>query len=263
MPKWLSYSRIPRNWQGIIPFVLIVPIGLIVPQYLGGGNSIITSLPSLKIGLLALLGLFVFRFIFSMISYGSGLPGGIFLPILNLGAIIGAIFTVIFSHLGLLPMQFESSLIIYAMAGYFACIGKAPFTAIILVTEMVGSLAHLMPLAVVSLVAYLIVDLLGGAPIYESLKSKIKINGSHSTDFNSEDTIEVPVYEGSQINGKEVRQLSLPNECLIVKIYRGEKLIIPHGDTMILSGDRIIFSVPSPRRVEYRSQIRTMINGIN
>ena len=36
----------------------------------------------------------------------------------------------------------------FSMAGYFAGIGKAPFTAILLVTEMVGNLTHLMPLAV-------------------------------------------------------------------------------------------------------------------
>ena len=36
--------------------------------------------------------------------------------------------------------------VVIAMAGYFTAIGKAPLTAIILVTEMVGSLNHLMPL---------------------------------------------------------------------------------------------------------------------
>ena len=50
------------------------------------------------------------------------------------------------------------------MAGYFTAIGKAPLTAIILVTEMVGSINHLMPLGLVSLVAYIVVDGLGGHP---------------------------------------------------------------------------------------------------
>ena len=36
------------------------------------------------------------------------------------------------------------------MAGYFTAIGKAPLTAIILVTEMVGNFSHLMSLGVVA-----------------------------------------------------------------------------------------------------------------
>lgn len=59
------------------------------------------------------------------------------------------------------------------MAGYFACISKAPFTAILLVTEMVGSIKHLMPLAVVALVAYMVVDLLRGEPIYAAMLDDI------------------------------------------------------------------------------------------
>ena len=68
---------------------------------------------------------------------------------------------------------YVKNFVIIAMAGYFAAIGKAPLTAIILVTEMVGSLQHLMPLGVVALIAYLVVDLLGGAPIYDSLLARL------------------------------------------------------------------------------------------
>ncbi len=97
-----------------------------------------------------------------MVSYGSGLPGGIFLPILSLGAVIGAAYAVLMGDIGWLPRAYEMNLIIFAMAGYFAGIGKAPFTAILLITEMVGNLTNLMAMAVLSLVAYVVVDLLVG-----------------------------------------------------------------------------------------------------
>lgn len=73
--------------------------------------------------------------------------------------------------------------IIAAMAGYFAGISKAPFTAILLITEMVGSLHHLMPLAVVSLIAYVTVDLLNGAPVYAAMLEKMQTPAQrHLTD---------------------------------------------------------------------------------
>ena len=73
---------------------------------------------------------------------------------------------------GMDPIYIKDFVVI-AMAGYFTAIGKAPLTAIILVTEMVGSLNHLMPLGLAALVAYIVNDLLGGNPIYESLLERL------------------------------------------------------------------------------------------
>ena len=59
------------------------------------------------------------------------------------------------------------------MSGYFGAISKAPLTAMILVTEMVGDIRNLMPLGLVTLVAYIIMDLLKGAPVYEAMLEKM------------------------------------------------------------------------------------------
>ncbi|WP_125569114.1 ClC family H(+)/Cl(-) exchange transporter [Companilactobacillus insicii] len=264
MPSLYDSLHIPRYLQGLVPIILILPIGMAFPQFIGGGNSIITSLNGWGFSLIVLIGLFVLRFVFSMVSYGSGLPGGIFLPILNLGAILGAIYAVFMHQIGLLPVSFESNLIIFSMAGYFACIGKAPFTAIILVTEMVGSLQHLMPLAVLSLVAYIVVDMLNGAPIYESLKERLNIDNNYLnrvSKFN--DRLEMPIFEGSTIDGKYIRDIPFPKDILIIAIYRGETQIIPKGDTVIKAGDRIVMMVNAAKRVQIRDEINHLINGID
>lgn len=264
MPSIYNLTRLPRYIQGIIPLLMIIPLGMMFPQFIGGGNEIIVNLAQYKISLLLMLGLFILRFVFSMMSYCSGLPGGIFLPILNLGAIIGAIYAIVMNQLGLLPINFESNLIIFAMAGYFACIGKAPFTAIILVTEMVGSLKHLMPLAVLSLVAYIVVDLLNGAPIYEALKERLNINSdflNRVSKFN--DRLELPIYEGSSIDGKYIRDIPFPKEILVVAIYRGERQLIPRGDTLIKAGDRLICMVNAGQRAKVFRKLKDLIDGID
>lgn len=264
MPAVFAKTRLPRYLHGIIPLVLIVPLGMMYTNFIGGGNEVIVNLNKYGTSLLFLLGLLALRFIFSMISYGSGLPGGIFLPILNLGAIIGAVYAVFMNQLGLLPISFESNLIIFAMAGYFACISKAPFTAIILVTEMVGSLKHLMPLAVLSLVAYIVVDLLNGAPIYEALKERLNLNSKYLnrvSKFN--DRLEVPIYEGSSIDGKYIRDIPFPKDILVIAVYRGERQLIPRGDTLIKAGDRIVFMVNAGQRAKISKKLQDLINGIN
>lgn len=99
MPRWYQrLTHLPRAIQGVVPFVLLIAVGYFTPNLLGGGNSLIVGLANMP-SLLVLLGIFVIRFIFSMISYGSGLPGGIFLPILSLGkAVIGAVYGVVMNQ---------------------------------------------------------------------------------------------------------------------------------------------------------------------
>ena len=60
------------------------------PSTLGGGNQIVLAFGHASLPIIMIIGLFVLRSFFSMISYGGGLPGGIFLPILTLGALIGS-----------------------------------------------------------------------------------------------------------------------------------------------------------------------------
>ena len=257
MPKLYSFTHIPRALQGLVPFLLVIPIGLLDPAVLGGGNGLITgfnrSIPAFGV----LLVIFALRYVFSMVSYGSGLPGGIFLPILSLGAVIGAAYAVLMGDIGWLPRAYEMNLIIFAMAGYFAGIGKAPFTAILLITEMVGNLTNLMAMAVLSLVAYVVVDLLGGAPIYESLlrrmTTKNRLQAIHRMD-----RLELPVYAGSVLDGMAVRDFKWPKETLLMAIRRGEDSLLPHGDTVIHGGDTLVILTDASRRAAVRKRLHEL-----
>lgn len=253
------YSKIfkfPRWFHGIIPLIILVPIGLLFPSTLGGGNSLIISLGSHPTATTIFLGLFILRLLFSTVSFGSGLPGGIFLPILSLGAILGGLYGSFMADIGLMPRIYVVNFIIYAMAGYFACISKAPFTAILLVTEMVGSIKHLMPLAVVALVAYMVVDLLRGEPIYAAMLDNILKKSKNSKihgDFK--DRLEIPVFVGSFLQDKQVRDINWPKESLLISIRRGEKELLPHGDTVIRSGDTLVVLVSHSERSRIRKAI--------
>jgi len=54
------------------------------------------------------------------------------------------------------------------------------------------------------------------------------------------EAIEFIAMETSEIVGKSLRTLSMPKGALVGSIVRGEEVIIPHGDTVIQAGDRVI-----------------------
>ncbi|MGX7199442.1 ClC family H(+)/Cl(-) exchange transporter [Enterococcus nangangensis] len=239
LPRWYGKLKIPTAFYCVVPFCLLIPVGLFFPHYLGGGNQIIHQLGTAPLSFYLLVGLFLLRFVFSMISYGSGLPGGIFLPILTLGAVLGCIFGTVWCHFTGLDVSYIKDFIVFAMAGYFAAIGKAPLTAIILVTEMNGSIIHLMPLGVVSLVAYMTVDFFGGQPIYEALLERM-IEPDFGNIKGRKTIVEFPITAESGFAGQMIRDFVWPKEMLLTSIRRGEAELLTRGDTVMLVGDTLL-----------------------
>ena len=238
---WIGkHLHLDRAYYALLAFILIIPIGLYLPQILGGGSQLILSLTEQSYTFQVLLAYFIIRFIWSMISYGSGLPGGIFLPILALGSLLGALIGTICLHFGLISQEQFPIFIILGMSGYFGAISKAPLTAMILVTEMVGDIRNLMPLGLVTLVAYIIMDLLKGAPVYEAMLEKML---PEEVDDHGEVTlIEIPVSE--KIAGKQVHELNLPANVLITtQIHNGKSQTV-NGSTRMYLGDMIQLVIP-------------------
>lgn len=255
LPQIYKKTHLPEHLYGLIPFLLIIPIAFFFPNYLGGGNQIVLAIGEHSFPLTVLIFLFFLRFLFSMISYGANLPGGIFLPILTLGALIGGIYgTTLHQWFGLDSLLIRD-FAIFAMAGYFTAIGKAPLTAIILVTEMVGNITHLMPLAVCSLTAYVVNDLLGGNPIYESLLERL-LNGHLPSITGNKTIIEFPVTAESTLDGTMVRDFNWPKEMLLISIRRGSTEILTHGDTMMKVGDLLMILTDEGYTQKIKKQIR-------
>lgn len=166
-----TYSRLGLSGmkKSLVPLVLAGILGFVLPEILGGGNLLVDSLvvTDYTIGFLCLL--FVGKFLFTMICFGSGVPGGIFLPMLVLGAAGGAVLAKLLVLAGLLPAMYYADIIVFGMAAYFSSVVKSPVTGSILILEMTGSFQHMLALLVVSLTAYVISDLTGGRPVYDEL----------------------------------------------------------------------------------------------
>jgi len=78
----------------------------------------------------------------------SGIPGGIFAPSLAVGAGIGSNVAQFFQGTPIGPI------IILGMVSYFAGVVQAPITAFVIVTEMTGNHAMVVPVMTASLIAY-------------------------------------------------------------------------------------------------------------
>ena len=236
------YGKLNPKWlKAVVPFIWVLVLAFLWPDMLGSGHHLVgeTAAGHFELKVLALI--LVTKFLFSGFSFGTGAPGGIFLPLLVLGSISGGLFTEAISPLCGFEEHYIGNFVILGMAGYFSAIVRAPITGIILISEMTGSFNNLLALSIVSLVAYMTAELLKGVPIYDQLLDRMLEGGAAKKPRRTNKVlIESEVYLGAPVEGMSLAELNLPEGCLVVSIIRDEKEIVPGGSTTLETGDKLV-----------------------
>jgi chloride channel protein, CIC family len=171
--------RWPVELRAAIIGAAVGTLAWFAPGLVGGGD-LITQRTLEGIGTLALIPLlFSLRFGLGAVSYAAATPGGLFAPLLVLGAQLGLFFGLacqfLFSGLHIQPEAFA----VVGMAAFFAGVVRAPLTGIVLVTEMTGNVTMLLPMMGGCFAAMLVTTVLRNPPIYDSLSERIlKTSGS-------------------------------------------------------------------------------------
>jgi CIC family chloride channel protein len=76
---------------------------------------------------------------------------------------------------------------------------------------------------------------------------RLKLGQLTGTEF-----IDVVVLPESRAADQPVKELGLPEDCVLVSVVRGERMLIPHGDTRLAPGDRLTALVRIDSVVEFR-----------
>ncbi|MCI6011749.1 MAG: ClC family H(+)/Cl(-) exchange transporter [Firmicutes bacterium] len=259
------YGKLKPIWmKAAVPLVMVVALAFLWPEMLGSGHHLVGEAASGLFSLKVLAAILVVKFLFSGFSFGTGAPGGIFLPLLVLGSISGGLFTEVLSPLLGFEESYISNFVILGMAGYFSAIVRAPITGIILISEMTGSLNNLLGLSLVSLMAYLTAELMKGQPVYDQLLNRMLEGGiSKKPKRSNKVLIESEVYLGSQVAGRSLAEISLPAGCLVVSILRDEKEFVPNGSTVLESGDKLILLCDEAFAAELEDKLDQMCKSVS
>jgi CIC family chloride channel protein len=163
LPAWTQY------FQPAAAGLLIGLIGIRFPQVMGAGYSYIDQAMHEQYTwqILALLG--VLKIVATGLSFSSGTPGGLFAPVLFMGAMIGG-------AVGMAERQMVPYLAIpvgaYALVGMgtlFAGILRAPMTSVFMILEVSGNYSIIVPVILSNVIAYLISRTFQPTPIFDLL----------------------------------------------------------------------------------------------
>ncbi len=148
----------------------------VAPGLAGGGDFLAQRTLDSGLALALLPAVFVLRLILGAASYAAGTPGGLFAPLLALGALMGFLFGGIFYPGESGPLSHAASYALVGMAALFAAVVRAPLTGMILVTEMTANSVLLLPMLAACFSAMMLAALLGEPPVYDALKARAVAN---------------------------------------------------------------------------------------
>jgi len=166
-----SATRWPRGAKGAFVGAVAGLLAWFLPDLVGGGESVTQDAINRTFPWLALSGLLLTRFALTIASYSTGAPGGIFAPLLALGALLGSAFAAAETSL-FHRLHDPAPYAIVAMAACFTSVVRSPLTAVVLLLEMTGSWSLILPMMAASVTAYAVPELLGNPPIYDSLRER-------------------------------------------------------------------------------------------
>lgn len=158
-------ARLPGWVLGLALGAAVGAVAWFIPALPGGGIGFAQRAVAGVVSAEAAAGLLALSLVLTLASYALGAPGGIFAPLLVLGALAGTAF-----H-GLLPGPGAPLplLAVVGMAGLFTGVVRAPLTGVVLLIEMTGSYGLALPILLGSLAAYGVAQQLGSVPLYDSL----------------------------------------------------------------------------------------------
>jgi H+/Cl- antiporter ClcA len=103
------------------------------------------------------------KFAATVVSYISGIPGGLFAPSLSVGAALGQ------GLANLIPAAPAGAVVLLGMVGYFSGVVQAPITSAVIVMEMTDNQQVTVPLLATSFLAFGVSRLVCRRPLYSSL----------------------------------------------------------------------------------------------
>ena len=180
LDRFAAFPQVPAPLRAAAVGGAVGLVAWFEPRLVGGGDPLIQAVLDAPLSLSTLAVILVARWLLGPLSFAAGTPGGLFAPLLVIGAVVGALFAQLADSavpaLALSPTMGA----IVGMAAFFTAVVRAPFTGALLVLGMTGTLTPLLPVLAACVGATIVPFALGSAPIYDTLRERMEQPRPHA-----------------------------------------------------------------------------------
>lgn len=243
----LSQDLFAKFKSPILKYGFLMAIAIVVGfsfyEITGGGHGLLEEMANTKFSAAFLIAILFGKIIYTALCYGSGVQGGIFLPVLVIGGSCGSLVYLMLENYIDVNMYYVN-FIILGMSGILASVVRSPILSIVLVSEMTSTFKHLLPLSIVVIVSYVVCELLKVDPIYDKLferqlKNKNLLSPKEK-ELGNYALFEYTIAHNSKIIGKKLKEINFPKHIIIISIERDNFELVPEAEDVIKAGDKVL-----------------------
>lgn len=163
--------KIPEYVKPIPGGLLLGGLGFFLPQVFGVGYPAMSAALAGKYALGVLALLVIAKMLAVSFTIGSGGSGGVFAPSLFIGAMLGEAYGTFMQRIFPATITHPSNYGLVGMAAVFAGAARAPITAVIILFELTGDYAVILPLMFAVVISTIVAEVFEKETIY-TLKLK-------------------------------------------------------------------------------------------
>lgn len=232
-----TLQKIPHFVKIFAILAITVIMGIFSFSYISTGHELILELFENKEMVLTLAVILIVRTTLTLSANASGITGGVFIPILALGALVASLVGE-----GLLALGVDSELYtLILVLGISACISgsmKMPLTAIIFSIEALSCYDNIIPVVITAFIAFLVTEMFGVKSINDVVIESRMEDEDQGTSPRVVDTF-VTVQRGAFAIGKQIRDIFWPRNLFVLSLKHtsSNAEVDEHGGKEIREGD--------------------------
>ncbi|MBQ7961925.1 MAG: chloride channel protein [Clostridia bacterium] len=233
--------KIPDSVRLIAVFVFSGVMGLFFREGAFSGHDIIENILSYGESAALLIAVLAVRMLMMILVTDSGATGGIFVPTLAIGALVGAISGRMLVFAGM-PEDLFPAVVMLGMCAFLGGTLRAPLTAAIFFTELTGRFTNFFYVALVIFVVNCITNIFNQTPFYDRVLESLEENQNEGKQPRIT-SFRMKVSDGAFVTGKTVRDIMWPPSCVVLSITRADNPCqdLDHdGEKKLFDGDTVI-----------------------
>lgn len=221
-------ARVPLAVKIIFTCVSIAVLGFFSNDFIGTGHSLVEAAVSGRMLWYWMLILICVRSIYLAVANVEGVTGGLFIPSLALGAMIGSLCGNLLCFLRIFPEEYYSVAVIVGISSFLAASSRTPLMAVAFAIEALGGFSNVLYIALGVTVAFVIVEASNMSGFTDTVvESKIAYR-NQGREKRSYD-VDLTVSEGAFVIGKEIKDVLWPPSCVIVSVSNNPELRAERG----------------------------------
>lgn len=232
-------KKLPHFVKIFIIFALTFALGILSFDFISTGHELMLSLFEKRIPIVVLLMILFVRSTLTLGANTNKITGGVFIPILAIGAVLSSVLAQGMEKLFGLNGDYYVTILVLGITACISGMMKMPLTSIAFSVEALSGHTNILYVIAVSVTAFIITEIFDAKSINDSvLENKIETQNAGKT-VKVIDTY-VTVQSGSFAVGKQVRDIFWPANLFVLSIKHTEKSnaeIDEHGGKALRDND--------------------------